>query len=99
MARNFTFTNQKPTREIEELYERVSNPMDAFIDECCDLDMEAFIPKDEFKTKLKDWMRNQGYRIWSDKEIIQYMRDKGIDDRKIMWTGVRKNSWLGIKWK
>ena len=99
MDRNFTFSRQNTTEDTESAYERISNPIDAFIDEFCDHDANGFIAKIDFKENLDRWLRSTGQRVRTDKEISQYMRDKGIDDRKRTFLGdVRQNSWVGIKW-
>ena len=100
MDRNFTFSRQNTTEDTESAYERISNPIDAFIDEFCDHDANGFIAKIDFKENLDRWLRSTGQRVRTDKEISQYMRDKGIDDRKRAFLGdVRQNSWVGIKWR
>ncbi|MBN1547538.1 MAG: hypothetical protein JW902_12860 [Syntrophaceae bacterium] len=99
MARNFSFTKQEATSKTEQHYEKVSNPIDTFIAENCDQDADTFITKEDFKVKLDGWIRDNGIRIRDDKEILQRMKEKGIDDQKKTWGGVRKNSWIGIKWK
>ena len=98
--RNFTFTKPKGTLEVEKTYESISNPVATFIEECCQEDADGFITKSDFKAKLDAWLRTNGHRIRDDKEIKDYMREKGINDEKrSLGKGNRKNSWTGIKWK
>ena len=99
IERKFTFSKSKSTLEIEQQYENISNPIATFIEECCEHDADAFVSKEDFKTNLDRWMKTKGHRIASDREIVQYMRDRGIDDQKRTLGGVRKNSWMGIKLK
>lgn len=99
VKRNFTFTNQKQTSQIEQEYEKISNPIDTFIDQHCDFDEDGIIAKPDFKQCLDDWLRKTGQRIRKDKDIAVYMREKGIDDQKRKLYGTRKNAWAGIKWK
>jgi len=100
MRRKFTFTNQRSTEDTAEEYEALSNPIDTFIQASCEPDADGFIAKVDFKDKLDRWLRSNGQRVRMEKEIRQYMKDKGIDDRKMGLGGsVRKNSWVGIKWR
>lgn len=100
IKRNFTFKNQKATEDVAKEYEKISNPIDTFIQQRCDIHADGFIAKTDFKDKLDTWLRGTGHRVWMEREIAQYMKDKGIDDKKRTFDdGVRKNSWAGIKWK
>jgi putative DNA primase/helicase len=100
IVRNFTFSKQKTTLESEQQYEKISNPIDTFIEENCQRGANAFVSKDEFKERLDEWMRVNGIRIRTDKDIIQYMRERGIEEQKRTLTnGKRKNTWIGIAWK
>ena len=100
MERNFTFSRQSTTEDTAAAYERISNSLDTFIDEFCEHDAYGFIAKIDFKEKLDKWLRSTGQRVRTEKEISQYMRDKGIDDSRKQFVGnVRKNSWVGIQWR
>jgi phage/plasmid-associated DNA primase len=99
MARNFTFTNHKRTEDVAEEYEKMSNPIDTFIKKHCERDADGFIAKTDFKEKLDAWLRATKQRVRVDNQIAQHMKETGIDDRKITFAGVRKNSWVGITWK
>ena len=101
ISRNFTFTNQSSTEDIEQEYEALSNPITTFIEQKCIVDDdESYIPKEEFRQGLDCWLRSTSQRIRKDKEVSQYMKDRGIEGgKKSVGVKGRKNSWVGIKWK
>jgi putative DNA primase/helicase len=100
ISRNFTFTKPKDTLDVEKTYENISNPVVTFMEESCKEDADGFILKSIFKIKLDAWLRSNGHRIRDDKEIIQYMREKGISDKKLsLGKAIRQNSWVGITWR
>jgi len=102
IGRGFTFTNQKQTAEIEQEYEALSNPITTFIEQQCLIgdEEEYFITKDGFRKRLDGWLRSTSQRIRKDKEIAQYMKERGVcDEKKSIVPAKRKNCWVGIKWK
>ncbi len=102
IQKGFTFTNQKQTADIEQEYEELSNPIATFIQQECITgdEKEFFITKDKFKNRIDGWLRSTHKRIRKDKEIAQYMKEKGISEEKKNIEEVgRKNCWVGIKCK
>jgi putative DNA primase/helicase len=99
MARNFTFMNDKRTEDVAEEYEKMSNPINTFIKKHCEYYADGSIAKTDFKEKLDIWLRATKQRGRVDNQIAQHMKETGIDDRKITFAGVRKNAWVGIRWK
>jgi phage/plasmid-associated DNA primase len=89
-GRNFSFTNDQAITRLMEDYERVSNPFDTFISECCEITDNAFVPKLEFKERFYEWLKQKGSRLWDDKNIIEAMmkRDFNEEKRRLVIVGL-----------
>ncbi len=101
----FTFTRHKRTKKIEEEYERLSDPLGAFLEEKTEDDPERDIPVKNFNVEFKKFQREKGLRQWTDKLISKVMRDKGYIKRsKNLSTSVKGQyltykAYLELKWK
>jgi len=99
MGRNFSFTNDQAITRLMEDYERVSNPFDTFISECCETTNTAFITKQEFKERFYEWLKQKGYRLWDDKAIKEAMMKHDFYEEKKKVGDNRPNCWVGLKLK
>ena len=75
IKRKFKFTRDKNTEEMEEIYERLSNPLSNFIYEKFVETSDGFIPIKVFKTLFKTWCQENGDNIWSDKKLGSTMKN------------------------
>lgn len=75
IKRRFKFTQDKSTEKMEEIYERLSNPLSNFIYEQFTENSESFIPIKVFKTLFKTWCQDNGDNIWSDKKLGSTMKN------------------------
>jgi putative DNA primase/helicase len=103
---NFHFTNETPIHETETKYEKLSNPISAFIDEKCIEEDEASIVKSVFRKEFKKWLDHyqtdfRGYQI-DDAKIKKEMGRRGIYDLRPRGKGEdekRPWKWMGVRWK
>lgn len=88
------FTNEGDIEERRKNYERISNPLDIFLKEKITDNYEECITRKEFGLIFKAWLKENKYRILSDKEIVKLMSEYYTT----RWdTGERV--WIGITWK
>lgn len=100
------FTNEGSIEERIRKYEDKSNPLKKFWDENIMEDLNEFITKAEFRRKLKEWCRENGFREISDRSVKHFMDEKDIgdDQKQLNFTDdngnyIRARVWEGIKWK
>lgn len=86
-------------------YEDHSDPLEKFLKEYTQEDIESYTWKHEFEKKLNEWCLENKFRTMSEVVIGKKMKEKGIkqDQRQATWLsqGIQKRYrvWLGIKWK
>lgn len=104
--RNFVFSYNPSLEDMEKEYEDLSNPFNKFLREECIEDSEAFIPKYELSNRFMLWLRENGFRVWSDKEIRSKLKEKYVETRREVEVGEFPNKelkdyrcWKGIKLK
>lgn len=95
------FTNEGSIDERIKQYEDHSNPLDKFMKENTEEDIDGFIWKYEFSEKLNSWCKENRFREMYDIVIGKKMKDLGITQRLILNpdTGKQWRAWSGIKWK
>jgi putative DNA primase/helicase len=96
---DFAFVNQPQGNRVSDEYEKLSNPLDTFLEDHCVEDENVAIPKSEFRDRLIRWAKKHGHRVLNDKEIKTVMANKGIEGHKYTLSGARQNAWAGLKWK
>jgi len=86
-------------------YELRSDPLEPFLDEFIQSDYDSFIYKHEFKSRIKDWCRDNNYREVSETRIAKKMKELNIETKRkeADWQNEdgsrpRLNSWVGIRW-
>lgn len=88
-------------------YEAKSNPFDKFWAEQVEDSPDSDIPCWEFEKELNEYMKENHLRALSDKNINRFMKEKGIEQRRL-WKEWYENQeatkkmvrcWAGIKWK
>ncbi len=108
---NYVFSINPSVHEMERLYEELSNPIKRFIRENLIHEVNSKIPKWEFKDRFIVWLRQNGFRIWSEKEIGHVMKELYPETRMEMPFEVLNEygktelkiklirAWDGLKWK
>ena len=81
------------------------DPLEKFIKEFTDDDVDGFIWKFEFEKKLNDWCKENRFRALSEVAIGKKMKQKDIQQEQRLATwfedGISKRvrAWVGLKWK
>jgi len=101
LRRGFHFTFELDDEEAKEAYNRLSSPLNQFIEENCVVtyDREDFIFKFEFLQRFKDWLAEKGRTVYTDARLKQELRELGIDEGQRQSGDKKWWCWLGIKWK
>jgi len=102
--RDFVFTNHSTTEDVTRQYEDLSNPLNKFLDEYTQKDVNADISVGEFNEKYLAYLTNNGLRVWTPKEIGRAMKEKGFEQKSLSSTNeygapTTVRNWLGLKWK
>lgn len=98
LMKNRRFSYNKTTEEIQEEYERLSNPVAAFIADKCEEDPEAYAVKDEVYNAFKSYCRGNGYPVFSEKKFTELLKKQtSVADYRPTVEGERKRAWQGIK--
>jgi len=101
------FTNEGDIQTRRKKFEEKSNPIEKFIKDNCDEDPNSHIFKFEFRKEVRGWMKDSGYRVWSDREIGIYMKGEFEDSKRakqFFENGKLSDTnyiwaWLGLKWR
>ena len=100
MERDWSFTWDPSTEELEELYEDLSNPLHRFVETFFERDPEGAVPKFAFKELYNNWCKQYGYNPKNDKEIKIYMVDKrGLDDEKVSYSYEEARYWWYLAYR
>jgi len=102
LLENRCFTNEDSVEERMKRYEDHSNPLEKFLREYTEYNLNSHIFKNGFLQKLNDWAKSNRFRAMSEVEVGKQMKKIGISQglRSEDWTaGKRYPAWLGIKFK
>jgi len=99
------FSKEGTIEERMKKYEDKSDPLEKFIKEYTEDDINLYIWKNEFEKKLNQWCQENRFRIMSSVAIGKKMKEKGIEQAQKYeeWMGEygKKGgrAWIGIKWR
>lgn len=101
------FTNEGDIKTRAEKYEAKSNPLENFLKDNTEEDLNDSIFKFELRNRFLSFCKERRFREWSDIEIAKYMKDHNIKSGRKSgdWNvkeGNKLSSWTtwdGIKWK
>jgi len=97
---DFVFNYDIDEREMQIVYEKLSNPILMFIDEGCDRDRNQFVYQYEFKERLKIWLQSNHFPPISNSEINEYMRENFTNSNRNSFNGDKiYRVWSGLGWK
>ncbi len=99
------FTNEGSVEERAKKYEDHSDPLEKFIKEYTEEDLNGTIWKFEFEKQLNQWCKENRFRTMTEVVIGRKMKEKRIEQvqKQSDWLidGQKKllRAWAGIKWK
>lgn len=94
------FTREGTVEEREQRYEDVSDPLQRFIREHIESDPDGFVFRYEFRERFIAWMKQNGYRTWSEYEIGTTMNTKYDSKQRLNPLNNNQNwAYLGISWR
>ena len=98
--RKFYFKNYQNSEKIAKEYERLSNPVETFVETFTTFSSnpEHFVTKKEFKQALNIYLNENNLQPMSDREISKTMNSLGFKDRFAKQNNKTKRVWLSIKW-
>jgi len=107
--RDFVFSHNPTVKKMEEMYEDLSNPLNKFLRTTTEIDEHEKIVKYEFRDRFSNWLRENGFRIWKDRDISIKMRElfqesrvaihKVYDKELKQFVTKHYRAWEGLKWK
>ena len=102
-ARNFLFTRELDIEENRVHYQRLSNPLLRFVDECCERDPSGYVFKYEFLSRLNDWLILKGFNTFTTEKVGKTMKESGFEDGKKKPENSENEEkryavWLGLSW-
>jgi len=75
IARDFRFSIDLDVTELEQQYEDLSNPLERFIAEFFEEDVDGIVPKQALVELFSRYCRTQGLKQVSDSEVGKYLKD------------------------
>ena len=95
-----SFTNEGTVEQRTKKYEDHSNPLEKFMKENIEEDVDGQIWKWEFQERMNQWCKENRFREISDVIIGKKMKELNIGQRLISnIEGKQWRAWLGIKWR
>jgi putative DNA primase/helicase len=86
----------KAVEEATSEYEAESDPLAAFFEDCCEMDLAFRIPKSKLRDAYQDWCRANKERLVSRKAFAEKMKKRGFGEGSTgtdrFWTGLRCRS-------
>jgi len=102
--RDFVFSRHQATQDVAKQYEELSNPLDKFLNEKTERDIDDHILKGKFNERFMAYLAENRFRMWTAHKIGKAMYEKGFGEELI--SVLKKNgkhstarAWVGIKWK
>ncbi|MFB6246874.1 MAG: phage/plasmid primase, P4 family [Candidatus Pacearchaeota archaeon] len=102
--RNWKFTYDVDVEKMAEVYEKLSNPIQMFINENCVEESlydsnDGFVYKWEFRDKLNQWLKNNHLPTASSSEVNSFMRERYTEsNRKAPFKEKYYRVWAGLNW-
>jgi len=93
----FKFTTTKNTEEMKLEFEKLSNPVKAFIKEKCVVSVDKIISKGELYNAYKDYCGDGNYKIVGKAEFSKQIGElQGVNGKKTRYDGKVTHCWIGI---
>ena len=102
-GKGFVFTNHEKTEEVTKKYEDLSNPLNKFLQEYTIEDVHGDIAVGDFNERYLSYLKDKGFRKWSEREINKVMKDKGFRQKTLHTIEDGRDTtyraWLELRWK
>lgn len=95
--RNYIFTIDPNEDEMKQLYENLSNPLNRFINECCEQNRDYSVLKFEFADAFNKWASQKGLRIWNERDVNREMAHRYSETRKPTESYDKESQTMQIK--
>lgn len=95
IKKDFVFQRHENTEKIIVKYDRLSNPLEAFLEERVEKVYENYIPVNEFKAQFEEYLKVNKYNSWSSQKLNKAMQDIGYS-QTIKYS---ERVWGNLKWK
>ena len=84
-------------QKATEDYQKDEDILGRFLEDCCDLDPNASVSKDSFRSCLRKWLQDGEFRPISDRALKSDLTRRGIEERRPDKYGTRE--WKGVRLK
>ncbi len=98
-ARGFFFKNDHATDDLARKYEELTNPLDTFLNERTEEDIEGTISKGEFRDQFTQWLKKNRLRGWNETQLGKEMKRLEYEEGRPTIDGKTVRAWQGIIWK
>ncbi len=98
LLQNGDFSYSKTTEEVAQEYQRLSNPVAAFLAHCSREDPEDYVTKDDLYKAFKAYCRRNGYPIFAEKTFSERLKELTPVSTfsPTLPNGQRPMAWRGI---
>lgn len=92
------FTGEGDILEKAQRYEAFSNPLNEYISDRCNKDVNAITPLWHFNEQFKEYLASRGLRIYSDPEIRKLLETNGYElkPNHVFKEFIKNGQWTGI---
>lgn len=104
--KGWEFEKEVNPTKMMTLYEDLSDPLKKFLREECIEDGDGFIFKFRLRDEFESWCKQNGFRVWSEKELSNALKQLYEEQKKSIWIekgfeNIQKrwNAWIGIKFR
>jgi|GEM_PF-4895526 len=78
MADNWKMTESKEMLVTLDEFKEASNPLQQFINECCQSEQSGWIDTKNFRREYENWCKDMGYEVLADNKLGQEMKRLGF---------------------
>jgi len=97
LKRNGRFSYDRNPDEIADEYQRLSNPVSAFISDCIEEAPEEYVVKEQLYNAFKVYCKQNGYPVFSEKRFTEWLKKElPILEYRPSIDGQQKRAWQGI---
>lgn len=97
LLREEGFDPPKAIRTATEEYRQEMDPLRDFIDDCCVVDSEFWLPSSALRDEYEGWCRERGQRPVASTEFSQRLRSRGCIPQQCKMAGKSTRGWRGIR--
>jgi putative DNA primase/helicase len=94
------FTSTKNIEEIEELYEKASNPVYAFVQDMLDIKFDGYVSKAGLYNEFCEYCSEKGFAPLSNRKMLEQLKAYApLEEARIGAPGNRRMVWRGVCFK